>query len=97
VGQNSYIEDIIMALPASFGPAEVKRLKDLIYDGVKTKEEIQSLTEGMADTVKAIAEELQIPAGLLKKAINVAHKGNFNDVEGELKDLEQILTAVGRK
>lgn len=84
-------------LPASFGPAEIKRLKDLIYDGVKTKEEIQSLTEGMADTVKAIAEELQIPAGLLKKAISVAHRGNYADVEGELADLEKILVAVGRK
>jgi hypothetical protein len=86
-----------MALPASFGPAEIKRLKDLIYDGVKTKEEITSLTEGMNDTVKAIAEELQIPAGLLKKAINVAHKGNYADVESELADLEKILVAVGRK
>lgn len=86
-----------MALPASFGPAEIKRLKDLIYDGVKTKEEIQSLTEGMADTIKAISAELDIPAHLLKKAISLAHKGNYSEAESELKDLEQILTAVGRR
>lgn len=86
-----------MALPASLGPAEITRLKDLIYDGVKTKEEIESLTEGMNDTVKAIAEELQIPAKLLKRAITVAHKGNYAEHEEELKDLEQILEKVGRK
>jgi len=86
-----------MALQTKLGPAEITRLKDLIYDGVKTKEEITSLTEGMNDTVKAISEELQIPAGILKKAINTAAKGNFSELESELGDLEQILKAVGRK
>jgi len=54
-------------------------------------------TMSLKDAAKAIAEELQIPAGLLKKAINVAHKGNYADVESELADLEKILIAVGRK
>jgi len=84
-------------LPASFGPAEIQRLKDLIDDGIKTTEEIESLREGMNDTVKAISEELEIPAKILKKAISVAHKGNFGEEEESLSDLEKILKAVGKK
>lgn len=86
-----------MSLPSSLGPSEVQRLKDLIHDGVKTQEEIESLREGIADTINAIAEELQIPAKLLKKVISIAHKGNFAEHESELKDLEEILSKVGRK
>jgi len=81
----------------TLGPAEIQRLRDLITDGVKTQEEIESLREGMSDTITAIAEELSIPAKLLKKAISIAHKGNFKDSEEELSSLDQILTAVGRK
>ena len=86
-----------MALPASFGPSEVTRLKDLVYDGVKTLEEVESLRDGLNDTVKAISEELNIPAKLLKKVITVAHKGNYSDYEAELSELEKILIAVGKK
>jgi hypothetical protein len=86
-----------MALPASFGPAEIQRLKDLIEDGVRVTTEINSLKEGLADTVKAISEEIQIPAKLLKKAIACAEKGNFSEHEEELSDLEKILDSVGRK
>jgi len=86
-----------MALTQALGPAEIQRLKDLVYEGVKVKEEVESLNEGMNETVKAISEELQIPAKLLKTAITVAHKGNFKDHEEDLKDLEAILTAIGRK
>jgi hypothetical protein len=86
-----------MALPASFGPAEIQRLKDLITDGVRTQDEIQSLKEGLSDTVKAIAEELEIPAKLLKSAITRAQKGDFASQKDDLDDLEKILDSVGRK
>lgn len=84
-------------LPASFGPAEIQRLKDLIDDGIKTTEEIESLREGMADTIRAISEELELPAKLLKKAISVAHKGSYSEEEEAVQDLEKILKAVGKK
>jgi hypothetical protein len=86
-----------MALQTTLGPAEITRLKDLVVDGVRTLEEITSLRDGMSDTVKAISEELQIPAPLLKKVISAAHKGNYAELESELKDVETLLQAVGRK
>ncbi len=84
-------------LSNSLGPNEIQRLKDLIYDGVKTKEEIQTLKEGMSDTVKAISEELQLPASLLKKAIDIAFKGDFEKHKNELDELDEILSKTGRK
>lgn len=84
-------------LPASFGPAEIQRLKDLITDGIRIEDEIQSLREGLSDTVSAIAEEIEIPAKLLKSAIKRAQKGDFAAHKDDLDDLEKILDSVGRK
>jgi hypothetical protein len=86
-----------MSLPASYGPAEVQRLKDLVFEGVRCLDEINSLREGLNDTIKSIGEELEIPTKLLKKVITVAQKGNFTEHETELKDLEQLLDSIGRK
>lgn len=86
-----------MALPASFGPSEVTRLKALVDDGVQTLNEIESLKEGISDTIKAISEELNIPVKLLKKVITTAQKGNFSEHEEEMSDLEKLLVAVGKK
>ncbi len=85
-----------MPVPPSFGPAEITRLKDLINEGIKTSEEIESLREGLNETTKAIAEELDLPVKLLKKAISVGHKGSYADEEEGLRDLEKILKAVGK-
>jgi hypothetical protein len=86
-----------MSLKQQLGPSEITRLKDLVMDGVKCQEEIESMKEGMTDTIKAISEELDIPAKLLKKAISIAYKHNFADHEEELSTLDEILTAIGQK
>jgi len=86
-----------MAINKQLGPAEITRLKDLVFDGVRTLDEITSLREGMADTVKAISSELDLPAPLLKKVISAAHKGNYAELESELNDVETLLQAVGKK
>ena len=92
-------DTIIMAesITQPLGPAEVQRLKDIIFEGVSTKTEIESLQEGMSDMIKSVSEELNIPAKLLKKAITLAHKGTYKDAEDELADLDKILTAVDKK
>ena len=40
--------------------------------------EVETLNGGLNDTVKAIAEELEIKPGILKKAIRIAHKKQIN-------------------
>jgi hypothetical protein len=58
--------------------------------------EIETLSGGLNDTVKAIAEELEIKPGILKKAIKLAHKAEFGREKDDHELLEQILTQVGK-
>lgn len=80
----------------TYGPEEKAKLERLINDGVQIQYEIESLREGLSETVKAVAEELGIKPALLKKAITVAHKGNWTDVYDGFDDLETIIVTVGR-
>jgi hypothetical protein len=54
------------------------------------------LTGGLNDTIKAIAEELEIKPGVLKKAIKLAHKSEFGREQQDHELLEQILVTVGK-
>ena len=72
------------------------RLINIINEGVKVNQEIDDLREGLRETVKAIAEELEIKPSLLTKAIRIAQKGDWNLKQDEMDDLEAILTATGR-
>ena len=40
-------------------------------------QEIEDLQTGLRDTVKAVAEELEIKPTLINKAIKIAHKGDW--------------------
>ena len=48
------------------------------------------------DTVKAIAEELELKPALINKAISVAHKGNYQNIADEMDTLESILNTAGK-
>ena len=58
--------------------------------------EVETLNGGLSDTVKAIAEELEIKPSVLKKAIRVAHKAEFGKTQQEQELLETILQTVGK-
>jgi hypothetical protein len=79
-----------------FGPEEKAKLMQVINDGVNVKQEVQDLSEGLKDTVKAVAEELDIKPALVNKAISIAHKANWQEVYSDFDDLESIITITGR-
>jgi TRAP-type C4-dicarboxylate transport system substrate-binding protein len=68
-----------MAFNRSFNTEEQARLKKLIDEGMQVTYEIENLKEGLRDTVKAIAEEMDLKPGVLNKAIRIAHKASFQD------------------
>ena len=72
------------------------KLTQLINEGMQVTQEIETLTGGLNDTVKAIAEELEIKPNVLKKAIRLAHKSEFGREQQDHELLEQILTTVGK-
>jgi len=79
-----------------FTAEQTKKLEQIINEGMAVTFEIETLTTGLNDTVKAIAEELEIKPGILKKAIKIAHKAEFGRTQDDHELLEQILTQVGK-
>lgn len=77
------------------GGAKVK-LMQLFNDSQTTLREIEDLTGGLNDTIKSIAEELEIKPGLLKKAVKIAYKANLGDTNKDHSELNAILETVGR-
>ena len=72
------------------------KLTQLINEGMSVLQEVETLNEGLSDTVKAIAEELEIKPSILKKAIRVAYKSKLADTNKENEDLNTILETVGK-
>jgi hypothetical protein len=79
-----------------FTAEQTKKLEAIINEGMAVTMEIETLQGGLNDTVKAIAEELEIKPGILKKAIRIAHKAEFGRTQDDHELLEQILTQVGK-
>jgi DNA-binding MarR family transcriptional regulator len=72
------------------------KLTQLVNEGMTVLHEIDTLNEGLNDTVKAIAEELEVKPSVLKKAIRVAHKASLTQTNQENEELNTILETVGK-
>lgn len=82
--------------PDSFTGEQKLKLTQLINEGMQVLHEVDTLQSGLNDTIKAVAEELNIKTAVLKKAIKVAHKAEFGKTQKEQELLETILTTVGK-
>ena len=79
-----------------YGPEEKAKLERLVNEGVTVLQEIEDLQAGLKDTVKAVAEELDIKPAMINKAIKIAQKGDWTRVADEFDDLETLVVTVGR-
>jgi hypothetical protein len=80
----------------SFNGEQKIKLTQIINEGMQVMHEIDTLQGGLNDTIKAIAEELEIKPAVLKKAIKVAHKAEFGKAKQDHELLETILETVGK-
>jgi hypothetical protein len=80
----------------SFNGEQKIKLTQIINEGMQVMHEIDTLQGGLSDTIKAIAEELEIKPAVLKKAIRVAHKAEFGKTKQDQELLETILETVGK-
>lgn len=78
-------------------PEGKAKLTKLINEGVQIMGEVADLKEGLRDTVKALAEELQIKPSVINKAIRIAHKADWAQIEEDHEILEAVLEATNRK
>jgi hypothetical protein len=77
------------------GEAKIK-LTQLVNEGMGVLQEIEDLTVGLNETIKAIAEELEIKPGTLKKAVKIAYKAKLGETNRDHDELNTILETVGK-
>jgi hypothetical protein len=80
----------------SFNGEQKLKLIQIINEGMQVMHEVETLNAGLNDTIKAIAEEMEIKPAVLKKAIKIAHKAEFGKTKQDHELLETILETVGK-
>jgi len=80
----------------TFNGDQKLKLTQIINEGMQVMHEIDTLNGGLNDTIKAIAEELEVKPAILKKAIKLAHKAEFGREKQDHETLETILETVGK-
>ena len=80
----------------TYGAEEKAKLERLVREGVTVLQEVEDLNAGLSDTVKAIAESMDIKPSVLKKAIRIAHKSKLGEVNQDHEETVHILETVGK-
>jgi transposase-like protein len=75
---------------------EKAKLTMLLEEGDKVLCDVQTLKDGLKDTVTSISEEYDIPKRALNKAIRAYHKKNLEDDKESMSEVEEILTLTGK-
>lgn len=79
-----------------FSGDEKIKITQLINEGISTMTEVETLQGGLSDTIKAIAEELEIKPSILKKAVRIAYKSGLTQTNKDNEELNEILAVAGR-
>lgn len=79
----------------AYGAPEQAKIKQIIAEGVTVMQEISDLNAGLNDTIKAVAEELDVKPSVIKRAIKIALKDRWDQVFREFDDLETIVDISG--
>jgi hypothetical protein len=80
----------------SYGAEEKAKLERLIAEGSTVLREVEDLQVGLKETVKAVAEELQIKPSIITRAIKIAHKGDWSAHNEDWAEIEAILDITKR-
>jgi DNA-binding MarR family transcriptional regulator len=80
-----------------FSAEEKAKIKKLFAEGIQILGEISALNEGLSDTVKSIAEELDMKPATLKKAIKIAYKNEFEKEQNNFTEVEEVLEVAGHR
>ena len=83
-------------LKKKFNEEERNKLKTLIKEAIGVHMEVETLTGGLKDTVKAIADEMQIKPAVLNRAIKSAYKRDFDKARDDIDMIESILNSTDK-
>jgi transposase-like protein len=79
----------------TYGAEEKAKLQRLVQEGVTVMQEVEDLNLGLKETVKAVAEELDIKPSLINKAIKIAQKRDWENHADAYDDLETLIVTLG--
>ena len=80
----------------TYGAEEKAKLERLVNEGVTVLSEVEDLQAGLKDTVKAVAEELDMKPALINKAIKIAKNMDWNKHQDDFEDLETLIVTLGK-
>jgi len=88
-----------MSLP-TMSAEDTKKLAHFLGEGIKVKQEVSDLTEGLNEVKKHLADELDIPVRDLGKALTIAFKKRedseaFDSEQESLDTVGEILETTG--
>jgi transposase-like protein len=78
-----------------YGPEEKAKLERLVKEGVSVLQEVEDLTSSLKDTIKSVAEELNVKPAIINKAIKIAMKRDWNKHQDAFEDLETLISTLG--
>jgi transposase-like protein len=79
----------------TYGAEEKAKLERLVREGVTVMQEVEDLQTGLKETVKAVAEELDIKPALINKAIKIAKNRDWDAHADAHEDLETLVATLG--
>ena len=79
----------------TYGAEEKAKLERLVREGVTVKQEGEDLQAGLKETVKAVAEELDVKPSLINKAIKIAKNRDWDAHADAHEDLETLVATLG--
>lgn len=80
---------------AKMSPENIARLKQLVKDGVQVLQECEDLKSGLSDTVKSMAEEMEVKPAIINRLIKDIQKNKINDRREDHETLEELYKAAG--
>jgi len=79
----------------TYGADEKAKLEKLVREGVTVLQEVEDLNTGLKETVKAVAEEMDIKPSLINKAIKIAKNRDWENHADAYDDLETLVATLG--
>lgn len=73
---------------------DIVRLRKIVEEGVRVKQEVKDLNDSLRDTIKDLAAELEVPVKTINKAIAIEFNDNLKDVQEEQTEVEELLEKI---
>jgi Mn-dependent DtxR family transcriptional regulator len=75
---------------------DIVKLRSFFTEGSQVLGDIEALKEGLTETTKALAAELDVKPGELTAALKIHHKQSLIEHQDKMTTIETILEAAGK-